>query len=547
MKGHIDLVTPEGLVSGWCWDETSPDARVHVTIVVDGVDMGSTLACLYRGDLKQVGIGDGHHAFQLTLSQFPFANRREQRVTLIDTATRTIICPPFILRSKVTADFDGRLEQLELRSRLLEERLKEEVAPNGDAAYAELFSVIGHFFSGLSQNIAQGRHLGAGQTLDAILKGAASTFPPLHFAEPERHELTILIEASVPLRQLHACLARLKAANADSVARIFVIDTGLVDEVALIPGIARGVGYVRAAADLCSEWATLLRADRAEFVMLLSGRVIVGETFIDEITGTLRIFDNAGAVGGCAVKADGALRHGGLTLQDGILLDCVQSGHPEPGADLAVLQPMHALSHQAVCFRSAALRHAGGLDDVYGDELGAAIIDLCFRMRGQGWTVLSQPLASLSLQPSFTGEGWMTRALQMPSRAGDLLRSRWFAHEGATVPLRHGTQAVVLGHPGNTQDDLAAALHLQHAGYRVAYVTSVDHDVYDLSMFRRVGVSIIRGGEVAAALMAAPGILIFAAERAPVLRKRAKDSTLVIGMRALKRVVHAPQPLERAG
>jgi hypothetical protein len=545
MMGHIDLVTPEGLVSGWCWNEQDPGVRVHVAITVDGVDMGGTLACQYREDLKQVGIGDGHHAFQLTLNQFPFAGKREQRVTLIDKVTGNIVCPPFILRSRATIGFDERIEQLEARSRLLEERLRETTTATGDASYAELFAMIGNFFSNLAQNVAQGRHLGADQKLDAILKGVVSTFLPLHFAEPERHELTILIEGSAPLRQLHTCLVRLKAANADMIARIVVIDTGLVDEVALIPSIVRGVSYVRATTDLSTEWLAALRAERSEFVLLLNGRAVVSESFIDEMIGTFRNFEAAGAVGGCASKADGMPRHGGLCLQGGTLVDCAQSGHPEPETDIAVLHPVHALSHLAVCFRTAALRHVGGLDDIYGDDLGAAVVDLCFRLHQQGWSLLSQPLAGLSLQPSFSGEGWMTRALQVPSRAGDLLRGRWFVPETLVTPLRVASRAVVVGRPGDAQGDLAAALHLQKAGYSVIYITSVGRDVYDLSMFRRIGVSIFEGSEAATTLINTPGLLIFATERIPLLRKRAKDSTLVIGLRALKRTIHVTSPLEQ--
>lgn len=543
MKGHIDLVTPEGLVSGWCWNEQDSGARVHVTVVVDGVDMGSTLACQYREDLKQVGIGDGRHAFQLTLNQFPFAGQREQRVTLIDTATRSIICPPFILRSRATIGFDERIEQLEARSRLLEERLREAATTTSDTNYVELFATIGNFFSNLAQNVAHGRHLGADHKLDAILNGVASTFTPLHFVEPERHNLTILIEGSAPLRQLHTCLARLKAAKADAIARIVVIDTGLIDEVALIPSIVRGVGYVRAVTDLSTEWAAALLAERSEFVLLLSGRAAVSESFIDEIIGTFRNFETAGAVGGCALDAGGMPRHGGLYLQGSTLADCAQSGHPE--ADIAVLYPVHALSHLAVCFRIAAVRHVGGLDDIYGNDLGAAVVDLCFRLRRQGWPLLSQPLAGLSLQPSLSGEGWMTRALQMPSRAGDLLRGRWFAPDAPVAPLCVGTRAVIVGRPGDSQGEFDAALHLQKAGHKVIYIASIGRDVYDLLLFRRIGISIFEGGNAAIDLIATPGLLIFAMERMPLLRKRAKDSTLIIGLQALKRAMRITPPLEQ--
>jgi hypothetical protein len=66
MRGKIDLVTPEGLVEGWGWNELAPDEKLDVILLLDGVDVGGTRAMLYRDDLRKANIGDGLSTHQFS-------------------------------------------------------------------------------------------------------------------------------------------------------------------------------------------------------------------------------------------------------------------------------------------------------------------------------------------------------------------------------------------------------------------------------------------------------------------------------------------------
>ncbi|MHB2211434.1 Hint domain-containing protein [Methylobacterium sp. CM6257] len=55
-------------VAGWAQDAAYPDAPVCLDIVVDGRIVAMTVAAEYRADIAAVGVGDGHHGFDLGLA-----------------------------------------------------------------------------------------------------------------------------------------------------------------------------------------------------------------------------------------------------------------------------------------------------------------------------------------------------------------------------------------------------------------------------------------------------------------------------------------------
>lgn len=68
VEGRLDEV--HGLVaSGWAWAPSEPDAHIGVELVAEGRIVGFGAANLLRQDLKEGGLGDGHHAFRITLSK----------------------------------------------------------------------------------------------------------------------------------------------------------------------------------------------------------------------------------------------------------------------------------------------------------------------------------------------------------------------------------------------------------------------------------------------------------------------------------------------
>jgi hypothetical protein len=542
MQGRIDLVRPEGIVEGWCWDEATPNERIKITVLVDGVEAGNGLASLYRDDLRQAKIGDGFHAFAVILSALTPKSKRLQTFVLVDTATGTTIGNPFVYYNRNVLSFDDRLLELETRNRLLESRLAEltQRAETG-APPSELFSVVGAFFTRLADDMARGIHPASlEQRLDGILHTATQAHAVITLPVPERQAMTVLIEASsCSLAQLHACLASLHRAGAGTIAQIVVLDTGAVDEVALVPSVVRGIRYVRTIADLSSEWAEAERGDESSIVVLLNGRAVIAPDWLTELSDSFTKMPRAGAIGGVAVGQDSGPRHGGLHLLDGKFVDGIVSAGAEAAAELAAPHFVHALSHHAAAFRRAALRAVGGLDGAFGNDLGAGIIDVCFRLRQAGWSVVVQPFATLELQPDYAGESWVTPGLSGPSRAGDLLRTRWLGSPILPRPLLAG-RAAVLGQPDGFDHELQAVHQLHSAEYGVLYLGPEDMAPDHVRALQRAGAAVTLTQDAGDVLIGSGVGIVYATTPDPALEAWSEGSVFVIGAEALLEALAPP-------
>ena len=66
LRGFVDRITGE-CVSGWAQNLDHPEAPVCLDVVAGGLLLGQVLASGYREDLKQAGMGSGHHSFEFAL------------------------------------------------------------------------------------------------------------------------------------------------------------------------------------------------------------------------------------------------------------------------------------------------------------------------------------------------------------------------------------------------------------------------------------------------------------------------------------------------
>ena len=67
LNGSVDYVAPHQVL-GWVWDSAAPYRRLNVVALNDAITVSAMVANLYRPDLAQAGIGDGHYAFDLRFS-----------------------------------------------------------------------------------------------------------------------------------------------------------------------------------------------------------------------------------------------------------------------------------------------------------------------------------------------------------------------------------------------------------------------------------------------------------------------------------------------
>jgi hypothetical protein len=546
VRGNIDRVTPEGVVEGWCWNEDIPDDRVTAILAVDGVEVARVVANVYREDLKQAGIGDGHHAFRHVLPVSRLESHRTHLLTMMDVVTGVVISGPYEFRSPRMLAFDDRLHALEARAAFLEGRVDEiQGSGNSEPTATELFAIVGAFFERLSRDIAHGEAVKPERQLGDSIRSLTKTHPPITFPPKQNPSVSVVVEAAHPFGQIYACLAAIKRAMSRLDVRVTVLDTGAFEEVALLPSIVRGVRYIRTSNDLVSEWTEAERNENGPLLMFLSGQVVMDENFLDVMVEWFDSHPRTGAIGGCEVNSDGTLQHGGFCLFDERLEDCSVAGHSDNRVDMTISHPVHALSYQAAVIRRTAFEAAGGLDPVFGDDLGAAVIDLCFRLREAGWNVLCEPRAKVAL-PKRSAQGWTPSALSTPSLAGDMLFDRWFDVSTAQrSPLVAGV-ATIIAQAGEFPDELEAVRYLREAGYLVVYLGS------DVAVNENDAERLKKAGAIVASNLRriqdfAPALVFTSSECEvhEIILEKSKNARIVFGLLDLKRNVLSNLPLSK--
>ncbi|MGH6811481.1 MAG: radical SAM protein [Methylocella sp.] len=80
MNGYVDYFGPNQAL-GWVWDSAAPSRHLNVVALKDTNIISVMVANLYRPDLQQAGIGNGHHAFDL---RFPSDTGYEIAVQIQD-------------------------------------------------------------------------------------------------------------------------------------------------------------------------------------------------------------------------------------------------------------------------------------------------------------------------------------------------------------------------------------------------------------------------------------------------------------------------------
>jgi hypothetical protein len=68
LRGFIDEATRRR-VTGWVWDPERPDTRVELSVFDGEREVAKVVANQYRADLREAGIGDGRHAFNVPLER----------------------------------------------------------------------------------------------------------------------------------------------------------------------------------------------------------------------------------------------------------------------------------------------------------------------------------------------------------------------------------------------------------------------------------------------------------------------------------------------
>jgi hypothetical protein len=91
--GYLDKVEC-GTIRGWAWDRNKPDAPVTIEFSADGKVIGTTVADIYRLDLKEAGKGNGSHAYSFPTPTSLKDGRARQISAKVRNSTYTLKYAP---------------------------------------------------------------------------------------------------------------------------------------------------------------------------------------------------------------------------------------------------------------------------------------------------------------------------------------------------------------------------------------------------------------------------------------------------------------------
>jgi hypothetical protein len=87
--GYVEAATGTQIL-GWAWAPLAPSSRLLVQALLDGAVVAEAQADRPRDDLARNGIGDGHHAFDLTLPDSAQGRLADVRVVAQDAHGRIV-------------------------------------------------------------------------------------------------------------------------------------------------------------------------------------------------------------------------------------------------------------------------------------------------------------------------------------------------------------------------------------------------------------------------------------------------------------------------
>ncbi len=429
MQGHLDGVTKDGRISGWCWYPAEPTTHVRLQILVDDEIVGVATANGFRPDLQQAGIGDGTHGFSFALPWSVLQAKGTLQILVRDEAASATLGAPILLRLGRLAESEDRVAELERQIRLMraqiEELTRELDQRADDRPLAEMFQTFASLFSTLSRAPtsaaaprmlagwrAEGEHaplVDPASLLRQAVFGLRSQLAPFDLAIPDRPVATIVVPARGDAAMLHRCLRALRDAGVDRRADIVLVDDGrsgsdarhpgLAHAAALMPSLVRNVHLLQAqdGGGIASCMLELARTARGTLLGYIDPELVVGEGWLDEIADSFAREPAAGMVGGKVVGRDGLIRHVGLLVGD--------HGLPEPAGlhddatlpEFGFLRPVDGLGALAFAVvRTVLLEVCEASGEVGAWLLDPAflMLDLCLRVRQAGRSVLLQPRAS---------------------------------------------------------------------------------------------------------------------------------------------------------
>ncbi|MGM9508654.1 putative Ig domain-containing protein [Larkinella sp. GY13] len=159
-EGYLDKVEC-GTIRGWVWDRNQPNAPVTVEFYTGSTVWGSTVANLYRVDLKNAGKGNGFHAYSFAVpasligtGTHVIYGRVQGSSYVLKDSGKPLTCSSPVRRS---AESGGQLEVAVLGNPVTDQVVVEISGAKGQPLQLQLINTQGEIRMEHSIAIAKGR------------------------------------------------------------------------------------------------------------------------------------------------------------------------------------------------------------------------------------------------------------------------------------------------------------------------------------------------------------------------------------------------------
>ena len=461
LEGNLDGVTPDGLVSGWCWYPARPDLRATVSVLIDGEVAGCANATQFRPDLARAGIGDGRHGFSFALPWQALDAKGALLVAVRDAGSGAPLGSPALLRLGPLSAAEQRVTAMERQLRALRAELAHLSAEldrrDAQSPTQDLFATLGALFSGMAATGLAAPDFSLRQAVTSL----QTRFAVLTLAVAHRPRALIAVPANADFAEIHGCLAAMQAAGLDRSCDIVLLDQGHgPPELALLPQLVRNLRVLRSeAATPGLSLAALAAADDDRFLVWLDPRLRVPPGWLESLLDTCAWEPEAALVAGRVVGQDGLLREAGWVAgADGTLAPLGRLDDAEK-PEFGFCRPVDAVASLGFALRPAALRGVSG--------------DLCAGLRAAERRILLQPRATASCHDAADLDHADPETMAPPA-----------AHRFAGHALVIDT---TLPHPDHDSGGLATFEQLQvlrRLGWRVTFAATAGFEPHDPAALR---------------------------------------------------------------
>jgi hypothetical protein len=239
--GGLSRSAPSRL-EGWCWSPARPSERLVAEITINGKVASAIVAASLSVELRDRGIGDGYHAFSVSLPAPP----QGSGVVVIEARERTtqiLFGRVLVRKASVTSVFQPRLEPLDTAILELQAAVARSERSSSEIGIFARMSELGHLLNRRARRLdipSNDDAVGLEIALQRISAMRLYRLP--YFRSPE---LSVVVEVGRTFTETYSTIQALGALLERARAELVVIDDGASPAHALLRQKIENLGYIR--------------------------------------------------------------------------------------------------------------------------------------------------------------------------------------------------------------------------------------------------------------------------------------------------------------